>query len=195
MVSEAEVCCTKTVSSPARTLARSSQAVIWGVISYRPLPWVATCRRWEVICMGFRRWDRPSHLVVCRASPNCRIDERQKAIVCPTYVPSAAQSLTGVEGAHGEREDRLEEGAEYLPHEQQADHAEDAERAAEILDATRQVFGDQHAERAEAIQRRHRNQIERAQQQVEREHQAHQAHEHPPPGRAPGGRRFHHVHE
>src|ERR1017187_1722886 len=52
MVSEAEVCGTKTVSSPARTPALSNQAAIWAVISYRPLPRVATWRRWEVICMG-----------------------------------------------------------------------------------------------------------------------------------------------
>src|ERR1035437_7434728 len=88
---------------------------------------------------------------------------------------STAVPWAGVEGAQGEGEDGLEEPPEPLPHQQQADHAEGAQRSAEMLDAARQVFGDEQAESAEAIQRRHRYQIERAQQQVEREHQAHES--------------------
>src|ERR1035438_9281894 len=47
---------------------------------------------------------------------------------------SRAVSLAGVEGAEGEGEDGLEDGIEYLPHRSEADHAEGAERVAEMLD-------------------------------------------------------------
>src|ERR1035441_5039479 len=48
---------------------------------------------------------------------------------------STAESLAGVEGAQGEGEDGLEDPSEHLPHQQQADDAEAAQRAAEMLDA------------------------------------------------------------
>src|ERR1035438_2869908 len=51
---------------------------------------------------------------------------------------STAESLAGVEGAQGEGEDGLEDPSEHLPHQQQADDAEAAQRAAEMLDAARQ---------------------------------------------------------
>src|ERR1017187_263539 len=43
---------------------------------------------------------------------------------------STAVSLAGVEGAQGEGEDGLEDSSEHLPHQQQADDAETAQRAA-----------------------------------------------------------------
>src|ERR1035441_3807878 len=70
---------------------------------------------------------------------------------------STAVSLAGVEGAQGEGEDGLEDSSEHLPHQQQADDAETAQRAAEMLDAARQVFGDQQPEDTKAIQRRYRD--------------------------------------
>src|SRR5260370_33876353 len=163
MVREAEVCCTKRVSRPAATLALASHAAIWPVMSYRPLPRVATFRRWEVICMA--QLGRTA---------------------------SAAKFRAGIERAHGERENGLEEGTEHLPRQQQADDTEGAQRAAEMLDAARHIFGDQQAENAVAIQRRSRDQIELAQQQVEREQQAHESRRTRCDARR---RRFYHVHE
>src|SRR5205814_10525569 len=49
MVSDADVCCTSTVSNPPWAPVPVNHVAIWPVTSYRPLPRVETCSRWVCI--------------------------------------------------------------------------------------------------------------------------------------------------
>ena len=52
MVSDADVCCTKTVNNPVSMLQSLNQRAIGRVISYSPLPLVSTLRRCVNCCSG-----------------------------------------------------------------------------------------------------------------------------------------------